>query len=169
MADTARKVEYFSVQVADQPGEAFRVLQALVAAGINLLACTARLAGGRAQIDVVPDDTARFHAAMSGAGLGFVARKSGFLIQGEDRPGALAQNLHLLAKAGINVTGIEAMAAGLPVVAGVLPFESVAEDEDCGVARSGLARGPERSHVGDPSAARERGRAFCPEHRPTGR
>lgn len=112
MADTVRKVEYFSIQVPDQPGEAFRVLQALVAAGINLLACTAHQIGGRAQIDVVPDDTARFHAAMSAAGLAFAARKSGFLIQGEDRPGALAQNLHQLAKAGINVSGIEAMAAG---------------------------------------------------------
>ncbi len=112
MADTVRKVEYFSIQVADQPGEAFGVLQALVAAGINLLACTAHRVGDRARIDVVPEDTAGFHAAMSGAGFGFAARKSGFLIQGDDRPGALAQNLHQLAKAGINVTGIDAMAAG---------------------------------------------------------
>ena len=112
MADTVRKVEYFSIQVPDQPGEAFRVLQALVAAGINLLACTAHQVGERAQIDVVPEDTARVPAAMKGAGLGFAARKSGFLIQGDDRPGALAQNLHQLAKAGINVTGIDAMTAG---------------------------------------------------------
>jgi hypothetical protein len=40
MRDTVRKVDYFSIQVPNKPGEAFRVLQALVTAGVNLLACT---------------------------------------------------------------------------------------------------------------------------------
>jgi hypothetical protein len=112
MADTVRKVEYFSIRVSDKPGEAFRVLQTLVSAGINLLACTGRQVGGRAVLDVVPDDIRKFGAALTQAGLEFTAEKSGLLIQGEDRPGALAQNLRLLAAAGINVTGIDAMAAG---------------------------------------------------------
>lgn len=112
MPDSVRKVEYFSINVPNKPGEAFRVLQTLVSSGINLLACSGHPVGRRARIDVVPDSTRRFNAAMSKAELGFIARKSGFLIQGEDRPGALAQNLHRLAKAGINVTGIDAMAAG---------------------------------------------------------
>ena len=112
MADTVQRVEYFSIDVPDKPGEAFRVLQALVSAGINLLACSGHQVGERAQIDVVPDDTAAFNATASKAGLAFKSAKTGFLIQGEDRAGALAQNLHKLAGVGINVIGIDAMSAG---------------------------------------------------------
>lgn len=112
MRDTVRNVDYFSIQVPDKPGEAFRVLQALVSGGVNLLACIGRPVGRRARIDVVPEDASRFDLAVKNAGLEFTAEKSGFLIQGEDRPGALAQHLHHLAKAGINVTGVDAMTAG---------------------------------------------------------
>jgi len=112
MSDAVRKVDYFSIRVADKPGEAFRALQVLVSADINLLACSARQVGRRARIDVVPEDARRFRLAVANAGLEFAAEKSGFLLQGEDRPGALAQNLHHLAKAGINVTSVDAMAAG---------------------------------------------------------
>jgi hypothetical protein len=112
MEDTVRQVEYFSIKVVDKPGEAFRVLQALVSAGINLLACSGHQVAGQAQIDVVPDDALKFHAAAKSAGFSFSATRSGFLIQGEDRPGALARNLQRLADARINVTGIDAMAAG---------------------------------------------------------
>jgi hypothetical protein len=112
MPDTVRKVEYFSIQVPDKPGEAFRVLQTLVSSGINLLACSGRPVGQRAQIDVVPADARAFNAVTTQAGLSFTISKSGFLVQGEDRPGALAQNLQRLANAGINVTGIDAMGAG---------------------------------------------------------
>jgi hypothetical protein len=112
MSDTVRKVDYFSIQVADRPGEAFRVLQVLVSAGINLLACSGRQAGGQAQIDVVPEDGREFKEVVTRAGLHFTPQKTGFLIQGEDRPGALAQNLHRLAREGINVTGVDATAAG---------------------------------------------------------
>jgi hypothetical protein len=82
MADTVRRVDYFSIEVPDKPGEAFR------------------------------DDTAAFHAAAAKAGLAFQATRSGFLVQGEDRPGALAQQLQRLSSAGINVSGIDAMGAG---------------------------------------------------------
>jgi hypothetical protein len=112
MRDTVRRVSYFSIVVANRPGEAFKVLQTLVSAGINLLACTGVPRGRRAQIDVVPDDSRKFTRAVKNAGLRFSPKKSGFLIRGEDRPGALAENLKKLAVAGINVTGIDALSAG---------------------------------------------------------
>jgi hypothetical protein len=112
MPDTVRRVAYFCIEVPDRPGEGFRILQALVSAGINLLVCSARQAGGRATIEVVPDDTALFKATAAKAGLAFTPTKTGFLIQGEDRPGALAKHLEQLASAGINVAGIDAMGAG---------------------------------------------------------
>jgi hypothetical protein len=90
MSDAVRKVYYFSLSVPDKPGETFKVLAALVSAGVNLLACTGFPRGRRAQIDVVPDDTRKFSAAAKKAGFAFMPKKAGFLIQGEDRPGALA-------------------------------------------------------------------------------
>ena len=90
MADTIRKVDYFSTEVPNTPGQTFRVLSTLVSAGINLLACNGSPLGRRARIDVVPDDTRKFNAAARKAGLKFKPKKTGFLIQGDDRPGALA-------------------------------------------------------------------------------
>jgi hypothetical protein len=112
MPDTVRKVEYFSIEVPNRPGEAFRVLQALVSADINLLACNAHAVGPKARINVVPDDVAKFRSAAAKAALVFDSTKSGFLIQGDDRPGALAEHLQRLAAARINVTGIDAVGAG---------------------------------------------------------
>ena len=112
MPDTVRKVNYFSIRVADKPGEAFRVLSTLVSAGINLLACTGFPRGRGAQIDVVPDDARKSSAAGKKARLAFKPRKTGFLVRGEDRPGALADNLRKLAEKGINVTAIDGVTAG---------------------------------------------------------
>ena len=112
MTDSVRKVHYFSTAVPNKPGETFRVLAALVSGGINLLACAGTTRGRSAQIDVVPDDTRRFAAAAKRAGLAFSEKKSGFLIQGDDRPGALADNLKVLAGAGINVTAVDGLSAG---------------------------------------------------------
>ena len=71
MADTVRKVDYFSIQVPNTPAKAFAVLSTLVSSGINLLACIGVPRGRRAQIDVVPTDTRGFKAAVKKAGLSF--------------------------------------------------------------------------------------------------
>ena len=112
MPDTVRKVHYFSTLVPDKPGQTFKVLAALVSGGVNLLACAGCARGRQAQIDVVPDDTRRFAAAARKAGIEFSAKKAGFLIQGEDRPGAMADNLKVLADAGINIVAVDGLTAG---------------------------------------------------------
>ena len=112
MADAIRKVEYFSIEVPNTPARAFGVLSTLVSAGINLLACTGTPRGRRAQIDVVPDDSRKFKTAVRKAGLTFKPEKSGFMIQGRDRPGALTEHLKKLGDKAINVTGIDALSAG---------------------------------------------------------
>ncbi|MCS6945650.1 MAG: hypothetical protein RMK97_09625 [Sutterellaceae bacterium] len=63
MPNTVRRVAHYAVTVPNRPGSAFRVLAALVSAGINLLACKGTPQGRRARIEVVPDDTRRFIAA----------------------------------------------------------------------------------------------------------
>ncbi len=112
MPDTVRKVHYFSTTVPDKPGQTFKVLAALVSGGVNLLACTGTTRGRQAQIDVVPDDTRKFAAAARKAGLVFSEKRAGFLIQGDDRPGALAEHLKVLAEAGINVAAVDGLSAG---------------------------------------------------------
>lgn len=113
MAETIRKVDYFAVEVANRPGEAARALRAIADAGVNLLAFTGfPLGARRSQLDFIPEDSAAFRKAVKSAGLRLGARKTGFLVQGEDRPGAIADVLQKIADAGINVTAVDALCAG---------------------------------------------------------
>lgn len=112
MADVIRKVDYFKIEVADKPGEGARILGALRDAGINLLAFTGFPRGRRAQIDFIPEDSAAFKKAAKKAGLKIGPKKSGFLVQGEDRVGAVAEIVSKLGDASINVTAIDAVTAG---------------------------------------------------------
>jgi hypothetical protein len=112
VADVVRKVEYFSIEVPNAAGKAFGVLSTLVSSGVDLLACVGVPRGRRAKIDVVPADPAKFKRAVTKAGLAFASKKKGFLIQGADRTGALADHLEKLGEKDINVTGIDALSAG---------------------------------------------------------
>ena len=112
MTDQARVVYSYSTSVPDEPGQAFKVLATLVSAGINLLGCSGTQSDGEARIEVVPADAAAFAALVERATLSFRRQKAGFLIQGNDRPGALADNLSRLADIGINVGGQHGLAAG---------------------------------------------------------
>ncbi len=111
MPDTVRRVDYYYITVSDKPGEAARILSALHEAGINLIAFSGFPHGARrSQLDFVPEDPAAFSKAAKKAGLKLSSRKTGFLIQGADRPGELAEVLGKLA--GINVTAVDAVCAG---------------------------------------------------------
>ena len=58
------------------------------------------------------------------AGFAFDAKRAGFLIQGDDRPGALAEYLKRLADAEINVAGIDGVTAGAGRWGAILWVES---------------------------------------------
>ena len=112
MDHTVRKTAYFAMDIANKPGEAARVLQALSQAGVNLLAFSGFPRGRRAQLDFLPEDAALFRKALSKAKLKARPKKTAFLVQGEDRPGAVAEVLQKLADANINVTAVDAASAG---------------------------------------------------------
>lgn len=112
MGDIIRQVTYYKIETPDKPGEGARVLGALRDAGINLLAYTGFPRGRRAQLDLVPEDDAAFKQAARGARLKLSPKKTGFLVQGDDRPGAIAELLEKLAGARINVTAMDAVNAG---------------------------------------------------------
>jgi hypothetical protein len=109
MADTIRLVDYFYVQVANKTGEGAKVLKTLKEAGVNLVAFSGFPAGRRAQLDFIPADTAAFKGVARANKWKVVGPKRGFLIQGEDRVGAVAEIVGKLTDAKINVTAIDAI------------------------------------------------------------
>jgi hypothetical protein len=113
MADRIRQVEYFAMEVANRPGEAAWLLEALSTEAINLLAFSGfPLSAKRSQVDFIPDDAARFKAVAKRAKLKLRSKKGCFLVQGGDRPGAIARVLSKLADAKINVTAVDAVCGG---------------------------------------------------------
>ena len=112
MSDTVEKVDYFSISVSDKSGEGLKLLSVLAEAQVNLLAFTAFPRGRRAQVDFIPEDSKKFTAVAKKAKWEINAKKAAFLVQGEDRPGALAELLRPLAEAGINVTAMDAVVVG---------------------------------------------------------
>lgn len=112
MNDTVRKVDYFYTMIPNKPGEGARVLSALAGEGVDLLALSGFPSGRRSQLDLVPADPATLRRAAKKLGLALSARKTGFLLQGSDRVGALTDVANALAAAGVNLTAIDAVAAG---------------------------------------------------------
>ena len=112
MADAVRLLDYFYAEVSDKPGEGARVLGAFQDAGVNLVAFHAFPAGRRAQLDFVPSDPAAFRTAAKRAGLKIVGPKRAFVIDGDDRVGALVNSFAKLGAAKINVTAVSAVTAG---------------------------------------------------------
>ncbi len=112
MADTVRLVDYFYIAVSDKPGEGARVLQHLKDAGVNLMALQAFPVGRKAQVDFVPASGAAFKTAARAAKWKAVGPKKAFVIEGEDRVGALVNYFARLGDAKINVTASTAVTAG---------------------------------------------------------
>ncbi len=112
MADTIRLVDYFYVETSDRPGEGARALSILKDAGVHLLAFHGFPKGRRAQLDFVPSDPAAFKAAARKVRWKILGPKKVFVIEGEDRTGALVDYFSRLAEAKVNVTATDALAAG---------------------------------------------------------
>jgi hypothetical protein len=112
MADTVRRIEYFTVEIADEPGEAFRVFSALKDAGVNLLGAVGfPTTAGKGQLSLLPADSDSLAKATRLPGLTVRAKKQAFFVQGADRVGAVAEVLRKLGEAKINVTAFNATAA----------------------------------------------------------
>lgn len=104
MTDTIRRVEAYSLEVADEPGEAYRVLSWLEEAGVKLVYFTAYPTGGRkAKIDLVVEDPAALARVARAHGLPSLGATAAFMVSGRDGVGRAAQVLRHLADARINV------------------------------------------------------------------
>jgi len=112
MANRISRVDYYSAPAADKPGEAARILTTLEEAGINLVGFSGFPEGRRAQVDFIPSDGPAFVKAAKKAGLAIGKKKTVFLIEAEDRVGAVAAIARKLAGAGINIRSMQAVCAG---------------------------------------------------------
>ncbi|HET8580004.1 MAG TPA: hypothetical protein VFL31_03320 [Nitrospiraceae bacterium] len=112
MADLIRTAQYFKVQVPDKPGEVARLLRVLQEANVYVRAFYAYPRNRRTQVDFMPDDPAWFKQVASQAKWKVQGPKTCFLVEGDDRTGALAEVTAKLGAAKINITAINALAAG---------------------------------------------------------
>jgi hypothetical protein len=109
----ARKVSYVDIKAPNRAGQAAAVLKAVADAGISLQAFTGFPdRAGQAQIDLVTDDIAKLRRVAKAQGWRLSPVKRGFLIQDEDRVGAVQRQLAKLARSGVNVTAVDAVTAG---------------------------------------------------------
>src|SRR5215475_9357756 len=112
MADRLRKVDYFYVTVPNTAGQGAKILSGLAAAGVNLLAFSGFPSKGKGQLDLVPESSAKLRRAAKKMKLKLSKRKSGFIVQGKDRVGAMTKTLATLAKAKISITAMDAVSSG---------------------------------------------------------
>jgi hypothetical protein len=113
MADTIRRINYYYTTIADKPGEGARLLDVLRNAGVNLLALHAFPSARKAQIDFVPSNAGAFTTAAQNAKIKLSKPKTAFLLDGDDRVGALAGVLTRLGSAKINVTAVTGVCSGM--------------------------------------------------------
>ena len=112
MADTIRVVDYYYTTTPDKPGEGSRLLGILRGGRTNLLALSAFPSQRKTQVDFVPSDSAAFLATAKSAKIKLSRPKKAFLVQGDDRIGAIQEVLAKLAAAKIGVTAIQGVSAG---------------------------------------------------------
>jgi len=112
MADTIRTVDYYNIMSSDRPGAGARMLEPFRKAKVSFLAVHAFPEGSRVQVDFVPAKGSDFLRVARREGVKLGPKKKAFLVQGTDRPGALAGVLGALGEAGINVTAVTGLCAG---------------------------------------------------------
>ena len=127
MADQILRASFFSVDVPDKAGEGAKILAALRRAKLNLLAFSGFPTGeGKAEIHLIVGDPDELRSVAARAGFPLEGPKTCFLIQGDDRIGALADVVTHLKEARINMKALDALGVGGGRFGGILWVE----DED---------------------------------------
>ncbi len=113
MADRVRKISYCYLTVPSRAGQGAEILAEIRNAGINMLGFSGFPGPSRkAQLDFVLENMAPMRRLASKNGWRLSKVKKGFLVQGQDVPGALHRHVQKLADAKINITAADAVAAG---------------------------------------------------------
>lgn len=106
-----KRVVYFKGRLEDKPGAGLAVAQSLKAKNIGMVALWGyETQPGEAEMYCIPKDPDKFRNFAKASGMA-IEEGVGFYLKGADRTGALVRPLELIAKAGINVIAVHAMAA----------------------------------------------------------
>jgi hypothetical protein len=104
MPDVIRRVDYFNTTIRDRPGEGYKFLAQLAEVGLNLVAFTAVPVGpNHTQVTLFPEDSGAIHVAAQRAGMRLDGPHPAFLVQGDDKLGALAEIHEKLYTANVNI------------------------------------------------------------------
>jgi hypothetical protein len=113
MTESVKRFDYRYIVIDDEGSQAANIVNALWASGVELLAFSAFPHGhGKSQLDLVPENPGALERAALSMGLTLSDKKTGFLVKGENRPGAVARVLNRLAEANIGITAMHAISAG---------------------------------------------------------
>ena len=113
MADEIRRVQHYTIDLENVAGAGAHVLSLLRDGDVNLIAVWGySSSGGKAKLELIPDDADGFAAAATAAGLTLAGPTTAFFVTGEDRRGALAGVSERLAHAGVNIVAAQAVADG---------------------------------------------------------
>lgn len=125
MPDVIRKIDYFSIDFTNKVGEGARILSALRDGGVDLEGVWGYVVSARkARLEVLPKDSAGFGKIAKKAGVEAGKKQTAFLVEGEDRPGAVADLLAKLSAAKVNVLAVKATCAGEGRYGGVIMVDS---------------------------------------------
>jgi len=113
MKDQVFRVEYFAFTLDDKPGAGAELGRHLKEEEVNLIALSAfPVSPGKTQVDIVPDQPDLFLRAARKLNLVLGEPKIAFLIQGDDRPGAIGEIMKRLGAANVNIRASLGVSAG---------------------------------------------------------
>jgi len=113
MPNSVHLAKYYKMMVPHKAGQGIKLLECLQQSKINLLAFLAFPGkNGKAQVDCVPVDPAKFTAAAKKAKWKIKGPKACFVIDGKDQVGAFVPYAEKLAKAKINIRAAAAVRGG---------------------------------------------------------
>ena len=113
MPDSVHLAKYYKMMVPHKAGQGIKLLECLQQSKVNLLAFLAFPGkNGKAQVDCVPVDPAKFTAAAKKAKWNIKGPKACFVIDDKDQVGAFIPHAAKLAKAKINIRAAAAVRGG---------------------------------------------------------
>jgi hypothetical protein len=113
MGINIRRVDYFYAMVKDQPGAAYRLLTQVASAEVNLYAFRAIPMGpGVTQLVLFPESVEQLARAAEHSGVVLTGPHAAFLIQGDDKIGALVDLHQRLTDAKVSVYASDGVSDG---------------------------------------------------------
>jgi hypothetical protein len=133
MPEIVEIVDYFYTCIDDRPGEGYRLLARMKRRDVNFRAFTAFPSGpGQVQLNFIPEDNQELQNVAAEMQIQLMGPKKTFLLQGEDRMGALADVFRKFYEAEINIHAANCIAGckgdfGMVLWVSPLDYEAAAK------------------------------------------